>query len=292
MKANEQQSEKSSYIPGEGILRVSKSSFMTMMLCPRQFWWRYVSGLPRPPATEAMLRGTAIHEVFSEGLLKGPEVIMDAAKDEGGEDDPSIDSLLSLIHQIADHFDGLDVVESEVKHEVHELWAIPNDDEGHDMIEIVWVGMIDGILRHPNGGLILVELKTGNMNMGKLSRTRKELAFYLRMLSKLGYGEVTHFLYITPDYEINASGTTDKLLLEGTKRGKQIWLGEGTGLAIMEPVSIRSINALEKSLSTTIASLVSQEWEMNWNDYFCPQWCDFSASCEAELTGLGPEMFQ
>jgi len=292
MKASEQQSANSSYIPGEGILRVSKSSFMTMLLCPRQFWWRYVSGLPRPPPTEAMLRGSAVHEVHSAGLLKGPEVIMEVAKEQGVEDDPSIGSLLSLVHQIADHFDGLHVVESEVKHEVHELWAIPNDDEGHDMIEIVWVGMIDGILRHPDGGLILVELKTGNMNMGKLSRTRKELAFYLRLLSKLGYDEVTHFLYITPDYEINSSGTTDKLLLEGTKRGKHIWLGENAGIAILEPVSSRSINALEKSLSGTIASLVSQEWVMNWNDYFCPQWCDFSASCEAELTGLGPEMFQ
>lgn len=290
MKANEKQSANSSYIPGEaGLLRISKSSFMTYLMCPRQFWWRYVSGLPRPPATEAMLRGTAVHEVHSAGLLKGPEVIMEVAKNEGVEDDPTIDSLLSLIHQIADHFDGLDVVESEVKHEVHELWAIPNDDEGHDMIEIVWVGMIDGILRHPNGGLILVELKTGNMNMGKLGRTRKELAFYLRLLSKLGYDEVTHFLYITPDYEINPS---DKLLLEGTKKGKHIWLAEDTGIAILEPVSSRSINALEKSLSATIASLVSQAWEMNWNDYFCPQWCDFSASCEAELTGLGQEMFQ
>jgi len=287
MKASEEQSAKSSYIPGEGILRVSKSSFMTMLLCPRQFWWRYVSGIPSPPPSEAMLRGSAIHEVQSAGLLRGPEVIMEVAKEEGVEADPSIVALLSLIHQIADHFGGLNVVESEVKHEVHEY--LPLSDV---TVEIVWVGMMDGILRHPDGGLILVELKTGNMNMGKLSRTRRELAFYLRMLSKLGYDEVTHFLYITPDFEIDSSGTTDKLLLEGTKKGKQVWLGEDSGLAILERVSVRSINALEKVLSATIASLISEEWVMNWNEYFCPVWCDFCSSCEAELTGLGPEMFQ
>ena len=124
------------------------------------------------------------------------------------------------------------------------------------------------------------------MNMGKLARTRKELCYYHRMLKLLDYEEPTHFLYISPDYEVPEDGN-DKLLLEGTKKGKHIWLAEDTGIAILEPVSSRSINALEKSLSATIASLVSQAWEMNWNDYFCPQWCDFSASCEAELTGLG-----
>jgi hypothetical protein len=55
---------------------------------------------------------------------------------------------------------------------------------------------------YPDGGLCLVELKTGNMGMSKLGRTRKELVYYTRMLRALGYDEVTHFLYITPDYEI------------------------------------------------------------------------------------------
>tara|TARA_R100000008_G_scaffold980_2_gene839 strand:+ start:18898 stop:19761 length:864 start_codon:yes stop_codon:yes gene_type:complete len=286
MKASKEQAENSSYAPGEGILRVSKSSFMTMLMCPRQFWWRYVSGLPRPPPSEAMLRGTAIHTVHEVALLKGPEAVLGAAEKEGVEDDPGVGSMVSLIHQIADHLGGLDVVESEVKHEDYETLSTEEGD-----IEIVWVGMIDGILRHPDGGLILVELKTGNMNMGKLGRTRKELTFYRRMLKNLGYDEITHYLYITPDYEIDSSGTTDKLLLEGTKSGKHVWLGEDSGIAILEPVTVRSINALEKSLSATIASIISQDWPMNWNEYFCPQWCDFSSSCEAELTGLGPEIF-
>ena len=47
--------------------------------------------------------------------------------------------------------------------------------------------------------LIIVELKTGNMNPSKLSRTRKELVFYRRMLEQAGMDEVSHFLYIAPD---------------------------------------------------------------------------------------------
>ena len=30
---------------------------------------------------------------------------------------------------------------------------------------------------------------------------------------------------------------------------------------------------------------------MKWNDYFCPTWCDFHLSCEAELTGLAEPLF-
>ena len=38
-----------------------------------------------------------------------------------------------------------------------------------------------------SGGLILVELKTGNMGVSKLSRTRKELVYYTRLLRMLDY---------------------------------------------------------------------------------------------------------
>ena len=53
----------------------------------------------------------------------------------------------------------------------------------------------------------------------------------------------------------------------------------------MEPIGKRSINAFEKSLSNTIAQLRLQQWPMKWSEYFCPLWCDFCLSCEAELTG-------
>ena len=55
----------SSYIPGQAdALRVSKSSLMTYMMCPRQFYWRYVADIPRAPPTEEAIRGGQIHEVM------------------------------------------------------------------------------------------------------------------------------------------------------------------------------------------------------------------------------------
>ena len=97
-----------------------------------------------------------------------------------------------------------------------------------------------------------------------------------------GYEEPTHFMYISPDYEHDP---TDRLLKEADKRGKRLWLGPEQGIVIMEPIGKRSINAFTESLSSTIDNLRLQQWPMNWNEYFCPLWCEFCLSCEAELTG-------
>ena len=265
----------SSYIPGEAeALRISKSSLMTYMMCPRQFYWRYVADIPRAPPSEEAIRGGIIHEVMEFGLLEGPESATIKAKELGVEEDSAVDSLSLLIHQVAHDLGGFEVIEAEVKH------MIP---ETYENGEIMWVGLIDGLVKFGTGEIAVVELKTGKMNTGKLGRTRKELLYYKRMLSLMeGYEEPTHFLYLSPDYQHDPN---DRLLDEGNKRGKTLWLGPEQGIAIMEPIGKRSINAFEKSLSSTIEQLRLQQWPMNWSEYFCPLWCDFCLSCEAELTG-------
>lgn len=277
MRATQEQIDASSYKPDGEILRVSKSSYMTYSMCPRQFYWRYVADVPSPPPSEAAIRGTIVHSAMEHGILGEPEDMERYLIAEGMEEDRGAKNLASLIHSIASDLGSFDVVEAEVKHQVYEEFTTQSG-----MTPIIWVGMIDGVLRHPQGGLIVVELKTGKMNMGKLGRTRKEMVFYTRMLKKMGYDEVTHFLYLTPDYEVVEG---DKLLNEYKKRGKTMWLGENGGYALLEPVTTRSINAFEQSLYDTIDSLKLQDFHMNWNEYFCPVWCDFHLNCESELTG-------
>ena len=279
--ATEEQIERSHYSPAESdLLRISKSSLMTYMGCPRQFYWRYCAGLPSAPATEQMIRGGLIHEVMEYGLKGGPEEAPAKAEEMGVGQDPAVDSLMLLIHQIAHDMGGFNILESEIKHQVFEEYG------DH---EILWVGLIDGLLRfcmvkNPDMGSVIVELKTGKMNMSKLGRTRKELLYYHRLLSLMdeNYPEPTHLLYLSPDYEHDPN---DKLLLEGNKRGKRLWLVPQQGIAILEPVTQRSINAFSKSLTNTIDNLKLQQWPMKWNDYFCPLWCEFCMNCEAELTG-------
>ncbi|QDP49824.1 MAG: hypothetical protein GOVbin1511_34 [Prokaryotic dsDNA virus sp.] len=277
MRATQEQIDASSYKPDGEILRVSKSSYMTYSMCPRQFYWRYVADVPSPPPSEAAIRGTIVHSAMEHGILGEPEDMERYLIAEGMEEDRGAKNLASLIHSIASDLGSFDVVEAEVKHQVYEEFTTQSG-----MTPIIWVGMIDGVLRHPQGGLIVVELKTGKMNMGKLGRTRKEMVFYTRMLKKMGYDEVTHFLYLTPDYEVVEG---DKLLNEYKKRGKTMWLGENGGYALLEPVTTRSINAFEQGLYDTIDSLKLQDFHMNWNEYFCPVWCDFHLNCESELTG-------
>jgi hypothetical protein len=275
MLATKEQIEDSSYIPdGKGHLRVSKSSFMTYLMCPRKFYWQYVAGLPQTPAGEAAIRGGKIHSVMEDGLLKGSEYMKASAEEHGVADDLGVETLEALLHQIASDLGSFEIVEAEVKHQLY---------ENYQGKSIIWVGMIDGLIRVEGLGLVIVELKTGKMNTGKLGRTRKELVYYRRMLQLLGkYEEPTHFLYITPDYEFPEG--EDKLLREGDKRGKRVWLGDEQGIAILEPIGTRSINAFEESLSDTISDLRLQEWPMKWSDYFCPLWCEFCLNCEQELT--------
>jgi len=278
VRATQEQSDASSYNPNTSeILRVSKSSFMTYLMCARQFYWRYVADIPSPPPSEAAVRGSIIHAAMEHGILGEPKDMERFLIAEGMEDDKGAVALSELIHSIANDLGSFDVVEAEVKHQAYEELTTASG-----MKPIIWVGMIDGVLRHPQGGLILVELKTGKMNMGKLARTRKELVYYTRLLKILGYDEITHFLYLTPDYEYIEG---DKLLNEYKKRGKTMWLSENNGLALLEPVMSRSINAFENNLYDTIDNLKLQDYPMNWNEYFCPVWCDFHLNCEAELTG-------
>ena len=162
------------------------------------------------PPSEEMIRGGLIHSVMEDGFLKGPNAIAASAIEHGVTDDPAIVALEYLIHQIAHDLGSFVVIEAEVKHQVYEEYEGKN---------IVWVGMIDGLIRVEGLGLIIVELKTGKMNMGKLSRTRKELIYYRRMLELMEYNnsqgeEPTHLLYISPDYQTPEMGY-DKLLGTG-----------------------------------------------------------------------------
>ena len=58
-------------------IRLSKSSFMTYLQCPRKYWWQKVEmeGIRTPP-TEYMIHGTAVHKSL-ENLYANLENIED-----------------------------------------------------------------------------------------------------------------------------------------------------------------------------------------------------------------------
>ena len=291
-------------VTDDKVLRVSKSSFIQYNKCPRQYWWSKIA-LPdlEIPVSEAAIRGTAIHQVMEDALrdisddtkltLKVTEenpvwrgepwdrLFHSHAIAQDVELDDGVDSLKEILASIIEEWGELEIVELEDKHEIP-YSVITRDEEGEiTTYPVVLVGMIDGVFRMPNGNLVVVELKTGNANSGKLSRTRKELCFYRKLLNLKGYDHATHFLTIFPDAD------DPKFLTEMLgKKKAQVFMGESKGLAILEPVGTRSINAMENTLSNSVKGIMTQEWPIKWNEYFCTQWCEFHLSCNEELLGV------
>jgi hypothetical protein len=266
----------SSYNPlDEGkLLRVSKSSFMTYAMCPRKFWWDKIELVDiRLPPPGAMERGSRIHTAL-ETLYDnwdGQSVLGPLLPDEQHE--RGIDEMLYLEEQRIEewgieHFMPVEYEEKRI------VWDAEN--------EVVLVGLIDAVLLHPDGGLCIYELKTGNMKNTKFSKTRRELCFYTRLLRLMGEKrEITHFAYLSPDAD--DIDFTTKIIND---KRRKIYVGEECGHLIVEKFSTRSYTPFEKAFKTAVENIKNLNWDIKWNDYFCPMWCDFSEACEREVMGF------
>tara|TARA_Y100001937_G_scaffold128519_1_gene205624 strand:- start:3969 stop:4922 length:954 start_codon:yes stop_codon:yes gene_type:complete len=290
----------SSYDPNaEGkLLKVSKSSFIAYDSCPRKYWWEKVQLQDiRLPANEYMIHGSEVHtnlETIYDNW-EGQSTLAPLIPAE--QHNKSNDNLVFLEEcRIAKW--GLEHFMPVEYEEYRAVW----DEEN----QCVLVGLIDGILVHPDGGLCIYELKTGSWGSTKMSKTRKELCYYKRMLELMGETRpITHFAYIAPDASNDKyvaelcgwkddSGRWDEDRVATSKAGwldsnskRDVAIGSGgEGLLIIEKVNKRSITSFEKALTQSVAGIKTHDWPMKWNDYFCPAWCDFAMSCESENNGI------
>lgn len=262
-------------------IRLSKSSFMSYISCPRKYWWSNVVGF-RGTETWYMTHGTEVHRTLENlyGNWKDGDELRPLFDQcwEGQEDyvpyehEGAVDALCQLEEERLrrwgeEHFAP---VEFEIKHTVR-----------HPDYPFMLVGKIDGVHRHPDGGLVITELKTGKATKSKLSKTRKELCFYRYMLSLLGWEDAVYFYYLFPECE-----NLDLYNELKDKKNTEVWLGDLQGMAVLEKVSTRSVSAMHKSLNQACEGILNTQWNMKWNDYFCTQWCDYAMSCEAELVGM------
>jgi len=263
-----------------GVLRVSKSSFMQYLSCPRQWWFNYCALYDvRTPKSEAMIRGTAIHEIMENALIPTldvrpiPVAVAEEAAKTDYAHDLGVQNLSDLLQMMSEDHKGLNIISLEEKITVY--------DEKNDC-ELV--GMIDGLFRHPDGGVMIVELKTGNVTTSKMSKFRKELSFYhriLRLSGRFKSEEITHFCIIAPDCEDEKLANS---LLNQKRQKRDIYLGNTQGIVIVEPIANRSINNCAKDLQKAVEGIKKMDVPMKWNDYFCVEWCDYHMSCETELT--------
>ena len=293
--AVEQHRVDSTYNPYEvteqNILRVSKSSFMLARQCLRKYWWNKVA-LPdiRIPPNEFMIKGTIVHKGVEDLYTdwdpeneylggEGDIHIIRGMLPVGTDYDDTFDEIAVMEEQRLDAWgpDFFQPVEAEVKHQVY-------DPE----FDVMLVGMWDGLMQHPDGGLCIMELQTGDLSTGKLSRVRRALCFYARMIRLLGYeekyGPVTHMMLISSDC-INAR-TASTLL--ASKR-KEVFMGDEKGITVIERLGKRSHTAFEKDYARTVDGIRDMRWVPNWSDYFCANYCEFYLSCDEELHGAGED---
>ena len=214
------------------ILRMSKSSFMLARQCLRKYWWNKVK-FPdlRIPPTEAMIKGTFVHKALE-----------DCYDNYSGEDD------LTNLFPIGTEYDETIIEVCNLENQRLDAWGKghfkPFSYEQKKMVydpelDVVMVGAWDGLIEHPEGGLCIVELKTGDLSTGKLSRVRRELCFYERMIGLLGYEkEVTHIMLISSD--CTNSRTAETLL---KSKHKEVFLGDNMGITVIEKLGKRRSHA-------------------------------------------------
>lgn len=254
-----------------GVLRLSKSSFGTYVKCPKQYWWTYIQEL-RPPANDAMIRGTAIHAILEDSLLKSEPILTSASRPAHAQfgKDMGVEALAEIMDEFNEYAHDWVFVEAEYKHEV------PVTINGRS---VILVGKIDGVFRRASGELVIVELKTGELNQGKVSRTKKELNFYRYMLSEAGYDiSNCYYMVIAPD----ATNADVAMKLQGKRNTKVMW-GETSGIAYIEKVHLGSYRNTVEKIESAIEGIYGEEWPMHWSEYFCPEWCAFHLSCEQEM---------
>jgi len=268
----------SDYDPAvDAVLRISKSSFMTYCMCPRQYWWRYI-GLRdvRLPKTPQMIRGTHVHDALEkmyEGMDGETEAVDLRKLMPQDSDDEALDILADLQAQIIEKM-GDDATPAAFEERL-EIFDEQN--------EVLLVGIPDAVLTTGNN-IIIVELKTGQQSSSKITRVRRELCFYRYIFELMGHEyDNTYFMYIAPDCE-NFNVVEE---FQKKKNGDAVY-GLIKGWAAIEKMNMRSYNSFRKKYSEVVEGMKTLNWDINWNDYFCPQWCDFHLSCEAELIGDAP----
>ena len=278
-------------------IRLSKSSFMTYLDSPRKYWWQKVEleGI-RTEATHYMIHGSEAHLTLenmygnwmagSRGDIRPMFDINPEDPDYVPYEHEAIDSMSDLEKLRLDAWgeEHFGPIEFEVKHE-HKVDIEWVDDEGKTQsYPVVLVGKIDGVFRHRETGKLMIgELKTGKLSKTKMTKTRKELCYYSFMMELIGMGETSHFFYLYPECT-NEDLVLD--LLEKETKGKvEVFVGDAVGVSYVEPISKRSFNAFTKSLSKAVEGLRSMNWDMNFRDWWCSNYCDFLMPCESEIVG-------
>ena len=275
------------------VIRVSKSTLTSSKWCPQQLWLSKTHEVPQvqhdylvigddvhqsleafyqnaEPEDIPLLKDAAMEgkdrlgmEELRTWLPSREEVIgmrRDASKDEPfyeREYDHNItwllrNEILRLTHTEPEDFLP---VANEVKLSPKATFHVDDKE-----VEVQLVGIIDRVFSEGQGGLALMELKTGKWHPRKMSAMRMEMAYY-KMLIELSTEE-----------ELKAVGLNDRMV---THWG---WSYSAADRLDYEPVKKVSERAMQTALNKLLRMYVEQDFPLTKDDFKC-SYCDYMDLC-------------
>mgnify|MGYP003122085651 FL=1 len=285
--------------PGDkGVIRVSKSTVGAVDWCLQQLWLEKTVEKETQP-TEAMTVGNDVHNALEHFYMRcedDPETVSTAhACMEKGQTKAAFNCLAQLFPNANDminngwrddrdhdqpfyhapfnenrdwliryemnrmsHMGNLDLylpAGNELRVETRVTYDVPE----YGPTEIQFVGIIDRIFETEEGGLALIELKTGKWSPQKRSHMRREMAYYKFLLEN-----------------------TDPKDLPENIRGKPIthwgWRFPKADKWHYEKVAKRSETAMHRRVGQLISAYLEEDFPTTKQDFKCG-YCQYIEDC-------------
>lgn len=185
--------------PSEPILKISKSSLMSHVWCPKKYEFSYIERLPQDQS-EAMRKGTILHNhreaFFDDFDVKKAETMSNSEIMEYCTSLMPVDEYYDVSLTVA-AFEAQRFIEAVSEQKTHEFLpvinekkfdcevVIPKDTHKKFTLQRDYTVRLQGIIDRvfiENGNLIPFEYKTGGWKDWKNTAMRKEMAFYQLMI--------------------------------------------------------------------------------------------------------------
>lgn len=130
---------------------------------------------------------------------------------------------------------------------------------GHGLIPVQFVGIIDRVFRAPGGGLMLFELKTGKWQDSKMSQMRGEMAYYAFLIAN---AEKDYLIERGLDAPVTHWG----------------WRYSAADNWHIEETKVSSHAAMKKRVHDLLVAYLTQEFPITKDDFKC-SYCDYIELC-------------
>ena len=232
--------------PGhEKMLRMTKTSLTSDFdFCPKQYQYKRIHRLPEPE-TDAMRKGTNVHDAIEQYYDRiTPHIDELHTLLQRDKWDEAMTLALSVLDEKEYTMGEQDIIDTRIVWDLQRLFAegkdhylpVINEEEVHvfteeefelngetHVVPVHWAGSIDRGYLADDGGVALMELKTGKWvqtkkgdewqdSTFKMRSMRTEMAFYRELLKKAEhrYQNVTHWGWVYPSGEVEGMDPLNK----------------------------------------------------------------------------------